>query len=314
MSIRSAILAALLAAMALSGCTVGAGESDPEGATLTVTRDFGRGALLEARADTVPEAETVMRLLRRNAEVDTRYGGRFVNAIEGLRSGSDDGRRRDWFYYVNGIEAGTGAAEQEVAGGDHVWWDYRDWNVAMRVPAVVGSFPEPFLHGAEGKRFPVRIDCAPEAASQCQDVSERLERAGVPASIAALGSQAGEEVLRLVVGRWEDARRDNASREIEDGPQETGVFARVRARGESHVIEVLDAGGGVKEVLGAGSGIVAATRLGEQQPTWTVSGTDEAGLDRAVRLIDARTLRNRYAVAANSDGTLALPAREEGAR
>ena len=29
-----------------------------------------------------------MRFLQRNAEVDTGYGGRFVNAIEGVRSGS----------------------------------------------------------------------------------------------------------------------------------------------------------------------------------------------------------------------------------
>ena len=97
-----------------------------------------------------------MRFLQRYAEVDTGYGGRFVDAIEGLRSGSRRGERRDWFYYVNGIEADAGAAEREVAGSDRVWWDYRDWGAAMRVPAVVGSFPEPFLHGSEGKRFPVR--------------------------------------------------------------------------------------------------------------------------------------------------------------
>ena len=29
-----------------------------------------------------------------------------------------------------------------------------------RTPAVVGSFPEPFLHGIDGKRLPVRIECA----------------------------------------------------------------------------------------------------------------------------------------------------------
>jgi uncharacterized protein DUF4430 len=306
-SILGALLV-LLGAVAFSACGVGSGDSDPKGATLTVSRDFGRRVLIEKRAETVPGGETVMRFLQRYAEVDTGYGGRFVNAIEGLRSGSGRGERRDWFYYMNGIEADAGAAEREVAGADRVWWDYRDWSAAMRVPAVVGSFPEPFLHGAEGKRFPVRIDCAENAADQCDEVSERLDRAGVAPSTAALGSPSGDELLRVVVGRWEDVRGDNATQELQDGPGESGVFARVRRGGAGYEIDALDSQGRVVQTLGAGSGIVAATRFEEQQPTWTVSGVDTAGLDRAVRLLDARILRNRYAVAATVAGPLALPA------
>lgn len=308
MNSRRAIAAALLvlAGLALAACSVGAGESDTKGATLTVTRDHGARMLLEERADTVAGGETVMRFLQRYAEVDTAYGGRFVNAIDGLRSRTRDGERRDWFYYVNGIEAETGAAEREVTGGDRVWWDYRDWSVAMRVPAVVGSFPEPFLHGAGGKRYPVRIDCADNAAPQCSEVSDRLERSGIAPSTAALGSPSGEEVLRVVVGRWAEVRHDNATQEIAEGPERSGVFARVRSEGDGDRIEVLDPRGRVVRTLGPGSGMVAATRFEEQQPTWTVTGVDDAGLDRAVELI-GRVLRNRYAVAVSPDGPVALP-------
>jgi hypothetical protein len=307
---RPALLAALLAlaAAALGGCSVGSGDSSPQGASLTVTRDFGARVMVGKHADTVPDGETVMRFLQRYADVDTGYGGRFVDAIEGLRSGRVRGERRDWFYYVNGIEADVGAAERDVAGADRVWWDYRDWSAAMRVPAVVGSFPEPFLHGSEGKRFPVRVDCAQDAADQCDEVSQRLERAGVDTSTAGLGSPAGKNLLRLVVGRWEEVRADAAVREIEDGPAKSGVFARVGSRGAGYEIDVLDAQGRVVQTLGPGTGIVAATRFEEQQPTWTVSGTDAAGVERAVRLIGARTLRNRYAVAAAPAGPVALPA------
>jgi hypothetical protein len=294
----------------VGACSLGAGESDPTGATLTVTRDFGSRVLLDERTDEVTGGETVMRFLQRYAGVDTGYGGRFVNAIEGVRSGNRQGERRDWFYYVNGIEADKGAAERDVFGGDRVWWDYRDWNVAMRVPAVVGSFPEPFLHGAEGKRFPVRIDCAQDAADQCEEVSDRLERAGIEPSTAALGSQAGEATLRVVVGPWEEVRRDNASHELEDGPTKSGVFATLGRAPEGYEIDVLDSQGRVVRKLGAGSGIVAATRFEGQQPTWTVSGTDDAGLTRAVRLIDVRLLRDRYALAASPSGPQPLPARK----
>jgi hypothetical protein len=309
-SLAIALLA--LGGLVLAACSLGPGGSDPQGATLTVTRDFGGRGLLERRFDTVPGGETVMRLLQRRADVDTGYGGRFVNAIEGLRSGRGQGERRDWFYYVNGIEADSGAAEREVAGGDRVWWDYRDWSAAMRVPAVVGSFPEPFAHGAGGKRFPVRIDCAQDAATECGEVSDRLERAGIEPSTAALGSPSGDELLRVVVGPWDQVRGDNASRLVAEGPQESGVFARIRRGDAGYEIDGLDAQGRVATTLRSGSGIVAATRFEEQQPTWTVTGTDEAGLARAVRLLDIRLLRNRYAVVASAQGARPLPVREGG--
>jgi hypothetical protein len=312
---RVALVAfAVTAAVVVGACSVGAGDSDPEGATLTVTRDFGRRPLVQKRVQEVPGGETVMRFLQRNADVDAGYGGRFVNGIDDLRSGSSRGARRDWFYYVNGTESGVGAAERDVFGGDRVWWDYRDWSVAMRVPAVVGSFPEPFLHGADGKRFPVRIDCASDAAARCKEVSERLEAAGIEPSTTAVGAQAGDELLRVVVGRWEQIRRDNATRLLEAGPEESGVFARIgRGRG-GYEIDVLDDAGRVVRTLGAGAGIVAAMRYEDQEPTWAVSGTDDAGVQRAARLIDARTLRNRYAVAATTSGPLALPAAAGGFR
>ena len=163
-----------LAALTLAACGVGPGGTQDGSAALTVTRDFGAQRLLKAGEDPIPDGETVLRFLTRKAkDVETRYGGRFVNAIDGVRSQSGGGTRRDWFYFVNGIEADTGAAERKVYGGDRIWWDYRDWSAAMRVPAVVGSFPEPFVHGSEGKRFPVRLDCAPDTGDQCDAVRNR---------------------------------------------------------------------------------------------------------------------------------------------
>lgn len=306
MRARAALLLAL-AAIALPGCGVGAEDPKEGSATLTATRDFGARRVLEAREDPIPGSETVIRFLSRKADVETRYGGRFVNAIEGIRSRNEDGAHRDWFYFVNGVEAGDGAAEHEVYGGDRIWWDYRDWSAAMRVPAVVGSFPEPFLHGLEGKRFPVRLDCAPDAQEQCGAVRDRLDEAGVETAVSALGTAAGEDTLRVVVGEWSDVRADGAARKIEEGPRESGVFARVGAAGEAYRLELLDERGRTVRTLAAGAGIVAATRVEEQQPTWVVAGTDAAGLERAVALIDRAALRDRFAVATSPAGPQRLP-------
>jgi Domain of unknown function (DUF4430) len=107
----------------------------------------------------VPAGLTAFQALDREADVETRYGGRYVEAIDGLEG--DLARRRDWFYFVNGIEADRSAADYRLRDGDVLWWDYRSWAGRMREPVVVGAFPEPFLHGYGGRRRPVAVRYAP---------------------------------------------------------------------------------------------------------------------------------------------------------
>lgn len=308
-----AAAAIVLLATAAAGCTLGATAPKGGGAELTVTRDFGARTVSSAREDPIRGGETVMRLLLRNARVDTRYDGRFVQGVNGISSKTGGAGREDWFYYVNGIEAEVGAAERDLKPGDHVWWDYHDWTGAMRVPAVVGSYPEPFLHGSEGKVFPVRLDCAQDAEHACNEVADRLDRAGVAASTTAIGAPAGKQVMRLVVGEWSDVRQDAAAEQIEQGPERSGVFARFSAAGagaKSYRLDLLDPQSRVVRTLGSGAGLVAATRFEEQQPTWVVAGTDPAGLERAVRLLDGKVLRNRFAVATEGAAPSAVPLAE----
>ena len=143
---RLAATAAMLAAVAV-GCGVGEGEESGD-ADLLVTRDYGASELQGEQVE-ISESETVLRMLDSSAEIETRFNGGFVQSIDGLSGGTEDGRRSDWFFFVNGVESPVGAAEYEVEDGDRVWWDHRDWSTAMRVPAVVGSWPEPFLHGSD---------------------------------------------------------------------------------------------------------------------------------------------------------------------
>ena len=231
---RRPVVLLVLLAVAVAGCGFGEGATRGD-VTLTVTRDFGGQALHEGvEEETATEGDTVMRLLQDRYEVDTRYGGGFVQEIDGIGGGRADGRRVDWFYYVNGIEAPVGAAERRVTAGERVWWDHHNWEAAQRVPAVVGSFPEPFVTGLEGKRFPVRLVCAGDAERSCDEVTTRLEQAGVKAVPRAVLEQSpGEEILRVLVGRWAEVRRDAVARRLERGPAATGVFARPTGAGSS---------------------------------------------------------------------------------
>ena len=44
------------------------------------------------------------------------------------------------------------------------------------VPAVVGSYPEPFLHGIDGRRLPTRIECTePKSAAWCSTIAGQVQ-------------------------------------------------------------------------------------------------------------------------------------------
>ena len=300
---RAALLIAL--ALAAGGCGLGAGESQEGGATLTVTRDFGTREVGTGTADPIPGGETVMRMLQRDFEVETRYGGGFVQQINGIAGGREEGRPVDWFYYVNGILAEDGAAAHKLSAGDDVWWDHHDWGASADVRAVVGAFPEPFVSGTEGKRLPVRLDCADAAADPCDEVAERLGEAGVKVGRSAAAGFGGEGVLRIKVGVWADLRRDPAVRRLEEGPRASGVYARPSADGDE--LALLGPEGEVVRTLGAGSGVVAATQLGGEAPTWIVTGTDAVGLAAAAAQLEDEALSDRFAIAVEDGRPRPLP-------
>jgi hypothetical protein len=308
-----ATAAALLCAAAVAGCGLGSGPTSEGTATLTVTRDYGSKTLVDEAETDPPSSETVIRFLDREAEITTRYGGRFVQSIDGLAGTESGGRRHDWFFYVNGIESAVGSADVHVRGGDRIWWDYRDWTDAMRVPAVVGSWPEPFAQAsAEGDHRPVRVECL-AGGSACETAASRLADAGVEASIerAEGGGPRGTAALRLLVGRWSEVRDDREVDELRGGPATTGVFATFKgpADGAYHLIALDPTATPVRD-LGPNAGLVAALQSGEEVTTWIVTGSGRSAVRRAASSLDAGALRDRYAVAAPVQAPpLALPLR-----
>ncbi|MEK6277690.1 MAG: DUF4430 domain-containing protein [Actinomycetota bacterium] len=289
---RWVVAIGLLCSVAPAGCGLGAGPSIGE-VGLTVTRDYGSQRLLQRSDPDAPESETAMRLLDRNAEISTRYGGRFVESVNGIESGRPGGRSHDWFFYVNGVESPVGAADYELHGGDRVWWDYRDWTEAMRVPAVVGSFPEPFLHGYEGSSRPAELHCL-GAGTACGVVRDRLGEEGIGLADGA------PDPIRIVVGPWARLRGDEAADLIEQGPQVSGVFADFESSRGNYALELFDAEGDTRSRMRSGAGLVAATRYGEDPPTWIVTGTDPAGVAAAAHALNSSALHDRYAIVAVS--------------
>lgn len=310
---RLATAVAVFTVVAGPGCGLGEGESSGGEATLTVTRDYGSELLLEAVVSEPSESETVIRMLDREAEISTRYGGGFVHSIEGVAGTITGGRNLDWFFYVNGVESSTGAAEVRVRGGDRIWWDYRDWTDAMRIPAVVGSWPEPFAQAsAAGERLPVEVVCATER-DLCDAAVERLADAGIDASVDSLAAAAGDEVesLRLLVGPWGELHGEPSAAALAQEPSTSGVFARFEHSPSGDELVALDERAAEAERIGSGGGLIAALGEGAPPRTWILTGTDERGVTAALELLDADSLADRYAVAIAGEREIPLPAARE---
>jgi Domain of unknown function (DUF4430) len=206
-------LAALAVLVLLAGCGGSGGEEGT--ATLWVTRDRGAEVLLDTQVDA---GQTLMRALASRVELETRYGGRFVQSIDGV-SGSLEAQR-DWFWFVNGYEGDRSASSYRLRDGDVAWIDYRAWEREGEARVVVGAFPEPFLHGYDGKTRPAAVrfeGSRTRAAKLARTIgAESVEPVGTPppeganvlelrdgpdgATAELLGQNAGDPVKIVLSG------------------------------------------------------------------------------------------------------------------
>jgi hypothetical protein len=287
-----------LAAACLAACGAGAGSPSSD-ARLLVTADFGSRVIVRDDAPKVRGADTVMRLVQRNAKVTTRYGGGFVQSIDGLAGGQRSGRPVDWFFYVDGALSDRGAAQVRVGDGDVVWWDHHDWGSGPGSgSAVVGSFPAPFTSRAA-------LACVPSGAPACATTREALTRAGARVQTTAPSALGEGDVPGVLVGTYRAIRDTAVGRLLRQGPEGSGVYARPVRDGRE--LALLDQRGRRVRASGASTGLVAATRTDGQAPVWVVTGTDDAGVQAAAGALTQDRLATRFAVAVEGGDTTPLP-------
>jgi uncharacterized protein DUF4430 len=293
-------LLGMLAAASLVACGAGPG-APPTDARLLVTADFGRTVVVDEEHPEIRGADTVMRLLQRNAKVTTRFGGGFVQSVDGLAGGQRGGRPVDWFFYVDGVLAETGAADVRVRDGTAIWWDHHDWGSGPGSgSAVVGSFPAPFARAAS-----TGLACVPAGTAACAAARAALTRAGAHVAPVTPATAGRGKLPVVLVGAYAAIRSVPAARLLGRGPTASGVYARPSQDGAR--LTLLDARGRRVRDLGAGAGLVAATRSAGNPPVWSVTGTDDAGVLAAARTLDAERLHRRFAVAVDAGEPIALP-------
>jgi hypothetical protein len=314
MSSRGAAVAIALllvgVALAAAGCGLGPGASVGS-VNLTVTREFGAVKVAESSGE-ANESDTVMRFLEGENKIETRYGGGYVESIDGVSEAERGGHPYDWFFYVNGVESPIGAAEVSLEGGEQIWWDIHDWSASENVPAVVGSWPAPFTTGWEGYAPVVAVECEGGGAA-CGTVTAALEKEGVEVAAGeATHGGAKPEVtptIRVLVGPWAKLRSDPAAALVEKGPGESGIYAGFEPSHGIWQLDGLDEDGEKARTFGPGVGLVAATRRYEGPPVWLVTGGTGAAVGLAAASLNTADLRDHYAVASGSGTVTPLPLR-----
>ena len=188
-------------ALALAACGGAGAGGDPPAeqgtATLWVTRDRGAEVLLTAD---VPAGLTVIQALDREAEIETRYGGRYVQSIDGIEGSLS--KQQDWFFFVNGIEPDVGGTEVVLEPGDVAWWDFRSWEQEAEAFVVVGAFPMPFSRGWKGRTRPVDVRAPAELADAADALRAVLGAGGSgPPNVFELAVEHGVEGAELTAER-----------------------------------------------------------------------------------------------------------------
>ena len=268
--------------------TVYSADSSPS-IKLVVTTDFGKSLLLEETVE-IGEETSALAALKQVAQVETQYGGGFVKSINGIDSeyGGDSEQKDDWLFYINGISSNVGAAAYMLQVGDVEHWDYRDWDFHQFVPAIVGDFPEPFLHGHRGVVYPTLVVYQEGREEEAGEIAAALAQYGVAGvsvkSAAGLSASEQESSNLILVGTADFSLIE----EINQPWDRLGFYCHF----EEGCLSVFDGGGEVTGEYrdGDGVGVVQATQsvwntkgVGAcENVVWMVSGTDDAGVAAAV--------------------------------
>jgi len=192
----------LLLALVLTGC--GGGGREHGTATLWVTQNRGRHVMYTG---SIPAGLDGIQAVERTLKVKTRYGGRYVQTINGVSGSLGD--QRDWFFFVDGVEGDRSAAEVHIHAGEVLWWDYRHWTPStMSIPVVVGAYPHPFVDGGGTRVVASDAALAQRIARKVHGVvnanvphrNSILIRAAYPANHVAIRKAGNGYVLELGVG------------------------------------------------------------------------------------------------------------------
>lgn len=287
----------------------------PYQVNLVVTQNYGHTKMFGRKVGLVKD-EVGMEVMFRNLDIQTAYGGGFVNAINGVESKytfytGAERKKLDWFYWVNGILAPVGVAEYRPQHGDEIWWDYHNWDVTMFIPAVIGSYPQPFKSGFGGKNPGTVIMYTEPFTEGAQKLKQSLLDQGVKEiDVAGYNPSVLEnpDKYYILLGTWGELSADSESLQKTNLKSKfVGVYIKF-ADGKMQALNLQ--GQTVKTFDDTAGAIYAfAPGIGSVKPTWLVTGTGNAGVQSAldVLLDDPSSITQFFGAVVTKNGVENVP-------
>ncbi len=306
---RKKMIAAALAVMfLLSGCAENE-MAQPENRQLTilVTRDYGREILAE-RSVYPSEGDTVMDLMQDNFTVETAYGGGFVNAIDGLKSGytgkgssQKKGTKKDWFYYVNGVMAEIGADQYMCDEANAVSWDFHDWGGDMYVKTRINAWPERL------KGRSVEMAFGQTFEKDAVRIREAFEEAGGRVAESTVESLDMEDLEKdaLFVGTWQDANKNEFIKGVFENREKAGIYSYFNEKG----LMLFDNNGEITATRQKGA-IAASVQkaYGSEASVLLLVGNEVSMIEKIVDVfLDRESAKGAFGIAATEEGVCYVP-------
>ena len=259
-------------------------------AKVVVTSDFGKEIFIEETI-VISENTTALDALQQVAGVETKYGGGFVSAINSIGSEYEGAnqQKKDWFFYINGMSTNIGAGQYILQDGDIEHWDFRGWGFRQFVPAIIGDFPEPFLHGYGGVVYPTIIIHQDGWEEDAQRIADKLSQLGVESiytrGINELSTDEKSSCNLILLGE----SNFQPIEEINQPWNRLGFYCYF----EDSCLQVFDSVGESAAEYEGKAGIIQATQspwnpkgIGVcENVVWMVSGLDKAGIKAAVNTL-----------------------------
>jgi hypothetical protein len=276
--------------------------SPSSSARIIVTRSFNEPAILEETL-IIDKDTTALEALQTAASIETKYGGGFVRSIAGIGSKYEGSvkEKEDWFFYINGSSLSTGASGYILQDGDSQHWDFHDWSFRQFIPAIIGDFPEPFVHGIRGVVYPTVVAYQSRWEEEARHIADRLGNLGVQnvthRSFSELSAEDKETNNLVLVGTSDFEPIE----ELDEHWTRLGFFCHF----EDGKLLVFDSAGDLVNRYGGGTGLIQATQSiwnskgigAAENVVWMVTGLDDTAVTAAGDTLTENYSEFKYACA-----------------
>ncbi|NLK72020.1 MAG: DUF4430 domain-containing protein [Clostridiales bacterium] len=302
------IIVALMLLISMTACN-GEDNTGKKDVEIIISKDFGNEILSINKHES--KGDTVLDVMQANYEVETAYGGSFINGIDGIVSGFTGKKNRekvDWFYYVNGILAQIGSGDFEIRAGDVVIWDYHDWNYGTFFSSIIGAYPINFKSNPQGEELESAILYLPGFKNSGERLQSYLKEIGIQ-KVNALPMDedilADEALNSVVIGVWDEIMQFEYIKNVYKNKEKTGLYFEFDDK-----LKILDHNGNVADTYERGAVMASVLKdYGAMSALWLVTGNNEEDIEKSIDILceDAEEIKGAFSVIVTGDEIINLP-------